>query len=210
MWKHPVQIAADQKIITSPSVDGEVGSFSLESPFGLEKCRERFASLFTADVKGMYMLCGDIERIHNVMCFLTKCELVLETTPSTFAYANRSHILFIAPASFWMDCVLKRSLLTIILRCGIKYQREEDNFEEALFEHEHVKNTKNAVIRFMYGHTRYVGVPIKESVHSTIHSKGWVKNFRDSTVDFARENLVLPDNIEPIGEIEELGNEVWL
>lgn len=156
------------------------------------------------------MLCGDIERVHNVMCFLTKCELVLETTPSSFAYVNRPHILFIAPASFWMNCVLKRSLLTILLRCGTKYQREKDNFEEALFGHEHVKSTKNAVMRFMYGYTNYVGVPIKETALSSIHSKGWVKNFRDSTISFARENLVLPKEVEPIGEIVELENEVWL
>jgi hypothetical protein len=52
---------------------------------------------------------------------------------------------------------MKRSLFTILLRCGQNYDFVRGNFEEALNSVSYARNTQYAVKRFLEGNTKYTG-----------------------------------------------------
>lgn len=161
-----------KKTILSLNTDVKVGSCALDKPpLKFEKCRELFASKFFLSTKGFYFKHkGGGSK--NVATFISKTESVLKIRkPSKFSETNRNSILWFEPCYFWRSCRMRRSLLTILLRAGIQYDTERDNYEEALFSEPYIIPTKKAVMRFMFGFTKYVG-PHFNTV-SMLDTKGW-------------------------------------
>lgn len=198
----------DKRFITSPNVDGKTGSFTLESPFSFEKCRERFAASFKSDTIGFYFL-HNAGYLENVALFLLRTEEILEVPSSEFALTNREYILYIEPSMFWRECSMKRSLLTILLLCGMVYDCDKNNYEEALFSHEYIKRTNAALMRFMFGFTRYTGPALVSSVCApTLLTKGWVSTFDQKEPKHVREMLVLPEEKEPLVTMH-FGDALW-
>jgi hypothetical protein len=200
----------EKQIITSPTIDGEPGWFSPVCPIAFEKCRERFATLFTETTQGFYVMhyegrCRDLAR------FLERVEEVLELKEhSVYALTNRPHILWVEPSPFWKQCSMRRSLLTCILRSGIIYESDRDNFQEALFNHEYLKRTRKALMRFMFGFTNYNGVVIEPNYQgSNLVSKGWLSVFEFKDEAFIRQTLVSPNQTKTVSVID-LGEPLWL
>jgi hypothetical protein len=117
---------------------------------------------------------------------LGKIEKVLEVAPSSFANTNRFYATWIAPSDFWMGCRMRLSLLTILLRAGTHFNPQKDNFEQVLYAHPYIQQTKDAVERFLSGFTQFVP-PCRN------HHYGWVMTFEDQSPEQICERLVLPE-----------------
>jgi hypothetical protein len=200
----------DKKLLTAPTIDGEVGSFSSLSPVNFEKCRERFATLFTETTNGFYFMHHE-GKGRDIAKFLDRIEAVLELKePSKYAFTNRPHILWIEPSDFWRLCPMRRSLLTCLLRSGIVYEAHRDNFQEALFSHEYLKRTRKALMRFLFGFTNYTGVLIGPNYEgANLASKGWLSVFEFKDEPFIRQTLVSPNQTKTVSVID-LGEPLWL
>lgn len=199
----------ERRLITSPTIDGEAGWFSLSCPVAFEKCRERFASSFTETVTGFYFMHHE-EQGEDVALFIEKVESVLELKESSkYAITNRPHILWIEPSAFWRTCSMKRSLLTCLLRSSIVYEPGRDNFQEALFSHEYLKRTRKALMRFLFGFTAYTGDAIGPNYDgANLVSKGWLSVFEFKDEGFIRQALVSPHQTKT--SVLDLGEPLWL
>lgn len=179
------------------------GSFGLDvEPYKFETCRERFGRQWDENTKGFY-LTHPVNEGYSVATFLKKTEIILKQTEfSEYALTNRDNILWIEPSKFWMSCRMKRSLLTILVRAGILYDPKKDNYEEALFSERWAKPTKRAVMRFLYGFTKYIGPTIEGQ---NIETRGWKYVFDETTHNdqFAKDCLVWPgdDAYKPQGPV---------
>lgn len=181
----------DKRLLTSLNLDVQDGSFAMDcTPLAFETCRERFAATFKEDTPGFYFKHRPGQSV-QVATFIRKTEAILkESTPSRFSQTNRDTILWVEPSNFWKSCPVRRSLLTILLRAGILYDLNADNFEDALFRQEYVIPTKKAVMRFLYGFTKYVGPEIVPS--GTIIVRGWKTIFEGKSEAEIRSWLVAP------------------
>jgi hypothetical protein len=181
----------ENKILKSPNIDARVGSFGVDTtPFNFIDCRETFARRWNTKTEGFYFKHKKGEGV-KVAAFILKTERILRNrTFSKFAKTNRDTILWIEPSHFWRSDRLKRSLFTILLRAGIKYDPEKDNYEKAMFSHEYVEPTKNAVMRFLYGYTKNVGE--KPNTNGGLETKGWYGLFRGKDEEHVKSVLVWP------------------
>ena len=197
-----------KRLITSFNIEAKDGSFALDAaPLQFETCRERFAKSFSSVVEGFYYK-HKPDGGRNVAAFLLRTEEVLrEKTYSTFAETNRESILWVEPSNFWRRCSMRRSLLTILLRCGILYDVERDNYEEALFNQEYVIPTRRAVMRFLYGFTRYRSPELASD--STIQVRGWKSVFESKGESDIKEMLVWPDG-SAFTPTTEMPNALWI
>jgi hypothetical protein len=155
----------------------EYGEYSLElEELNWESCRERFSKSFKQTSKGLYFSCSENKR-ENIRSFIEKTEEILisgaliKMCYSKFYKTNLSFAIRIEPSDFWMNCSMKRSLFTMLLRCGISYDFK--NYEAALFSTQYSKITKNALIRFLYGFTEYND---SNQIFEGL-GKGWVSLF---------------------------------
>jgi hypothetical protein len=181
------------KINPSMYIDVESGSFGLDvAPYRFETCRERFGSHWNSDAVGFYFK-HPINYGYAVATFLKKTEIVLKQSVfSQYSMTNRDTILWIEPSDFWKCCRMRRSLLTILVRAGIMYDPRKDNYEEALFTEKLVKPTKFAVMRFLYGFTKYVGPNIDNQ--PDIESRGWKTIFESHDEEYIKNCLKWPDD----------------
>jgi hypothetical protein len=173
------------------NIDVIDGSFAIDAePVRFEHCRERFAADFRAETRGLFFKHPPAAG-PGVAAFLAKTEAVLDLADrSTYACTNWPTITWVGPTRFWMACELRRSLLTILLRAGMLFEPDRDNYEEALFRADYVRPTKAAVMRFLFGFTEYVGPPIVQP--SPIHVRGWRAVFDGQSVEAVKRMLVRP------------------
>lgn len=130
-------------------------------------CREFFHPYTARLPEGIVFVCG--ERKDNVAAFLNKVEQRLEIPErrqSQFAYTNRNRILWIYPSRWWLQYSIRRSLFTALLRAGVRYHLEKDDFDEALYGSQYLRDTQYAVKRFMGGYTK-----------CTSRITGWLNTF---------------------------------
>jgi hypothetical protein len=125
--------------------------------------------------------------------FLNKTEKILDLNCSKFSKTSRTDILWIEPIDFWLSCPIRRSLLTLLLRCGMVY---DGNYEEALFSQDYAFQTKLAIERFLFGFTKYVD-------HSD--RLGWANTFRGKKEKEVKIRLV---RAEPFYEVVSYGT-LW-
>jgi hypothetical protein len=154
-------------------------------------CRERFASRFLKETTEFWFMAG--KEIHNMVAFFKVAEDILnlpEEERTDFKLAlNKSQVVMVLPKPFWREDALRRSLFTIFLRQGRLYKPEKKNFEEALYEHEYGKRTKNAIMRFLFGFTKYHH-PLGDPAPA-----GWVAFFGGKDEDYVRKYLTKSDNM---------------
>jgi hypothetical protein len=172
-----------------------LGSFAPEgSELKWENCRENFSKTFPA-TKGFFFS-HEPDQGERIAVFLDKVEAVLSLKDRTeYARTNLNFVLWISPSSFWRSCSMRRSLFTILLRAGIKYNPQEDNFQEALLSQSYIVSTKNAVYRFLFGFTKFRG---HQSIGIGI-GKGWAYHFRNKTDDFVCSQLISTRKKSAIG-----------
>jgi hypothetical protein len=191
-----------------PSIYGEPlpGYLAIESrddKLLWDRCREEFAKRLSSTESGFYF-CGKIGQNEKIVHFLKKTETILDLKEfSAFSKTTKPEIIWIYPSLFWMNCSLKRQLLTIFLRAGINYNIEVDNYEEALWSPDimgktYAAETKLAICRFLYGYTEYKGRI----------DGGWWGLFNSADIGFIKRVLVLPS--DKMVESGIIGiNQVW-
>lgn len=196
----------DTKFTQSMHFTVSDGSFGLDvDPYRFETCRERFARQWDQNTVGFYFT-HPANMGYSVATFLKKTEIILKRTDfSEYALTNRDNILWIEPSKFWMDCRMRRSLLTILVRAGMVYDPKRDNYEEALFAEKWAKPTKMAVMRFLFGFTKYNGPNIE---NQSVESRGWKFIFESITEQQIKEYLLWPEEnaYKPKGAI----SGVWI
>jgi hypothetical protein len=180
-----------KKLITCVNVGAKAGSFAPDAESLLwENCRERFAKTFTACTTGFYFK-HEPGQSPGVAGFIFKTESILKLADySRFAETNRASVMWAEPAQFWKECQMRRSLLTILLRAGMVYEPEKDNYEEALFRQEYVVPTKRAVLRFLFGFTKYLGPDL--STDGAVQFRGWKSVFDGVAEAELKKMLVWP------------------
>ena len=187
-----------------------VGGFALEKEPGKitnwDHCREQFAVRFLETTEGFYFN-HKVFKTDDVISFMNKFENIIEKSETyygvvktEYALTNHEHIIYVKPSDFWKDCYYKRSLYTLLLRCGQNYCLKDDNFDDALFGPQHKESnylieTKPAVLRFMFGFTKYTGIcPVIGE--STVLKHGWKEEFYKLDDLQIKSRLVLPDNVK--------------
>jgi hypothetical protein len=158
-------------------------------------CREQFAAKFNEFTSGFYFS-HPKGKSYDVVNFFHKFETIVGISEmSTYAKTDKESILWVVPSEFWKDCQMKRSLMTIIIRCGINYDSSKDNFDDALFgdykESVYVKETRSAILRFMFGFTKFTGMLAPPT--STVIKHGWREEFQKLDDSVIRRRLILPE-----------------
>lgn len=128
-------------------------------------CREYFQDESNG-IRRM-LFCHTAHRCKSIAAFMSVVEDILNLEERTLiGPTQRYNISWIKVSSWWSKTSMKRSLFTILLRCGVNYKIKENNFNEALFSVVYTKHTEYAVRRFLEGNTRYTG-----------KIKGWYNQF---------------------------------
>lgn len=199
------------KEITMAYCNPPPGAFAIEREpnrvANWDHCREQFAVRFKENIEGFYFhhkfyesegLPHFINKFEEIMSMSETCSNMEKTQ---YAYTNQERIFYIKPSGFWKDCYFKRSLFSILIRCSQNYSLEKDNFDEALFspnfkESTYTFETKPAVMRFMFGFTKYTGIPPFIAEGATVVKHGWKEEFYKLDETEIRNRLVLPDHIK--------------
>lgn len=183
-----------------------IGYFALEQdggrPVTWDHCREQFLGKMSSNMPGFYF-CHQENRSGDIAGFISKFEDVtgmfsVEKPQSSFCRTDRPNIIWIQPCQFWLGCLIKKSLFTLVCRCSLNYDLSRDNFDQCLFgEHPEcklVRETKMAVLRFMFGFTRFRGElpPCAISSGSTLIRHGWHSEFANCGAREVKNKLVLP------------------
>jgi hypothetical protein len=198
----------DKKYFKSCYGAPPVGNYALEveppkSPHWYH-CREQFATKFGTDTVGFFFS-HPSGKGEGVAEFVVKFETILGLDAlskpfdySSFALTTKDNILWTQPSDFWKDCYIKRSLLTMILRCGMNYDPAQDNFDDALFGEQYketlyVRETRPALLRFMFGFTKYTGQTPTAGSYTSVIKHGWREEFMKMDEATIRRRLVLPE-----------------
>lgn len=156
-------------------------------------CREDFSKVFNKNSIGLYFSHAD--KSENISSFIERTEDILisaanhNISKSLFFETNFKFALWIEPSNFWMECPVKRSLFTLLLRCGSFYNF--DNYEKALFSLDYCKITKPAIQRFLYGFTQF---KFENEIFEGI-GKGWVSYFANQSIEIVCEKLTKPTSV---------------
>jgi hypothetical protein len=116
------------------------------------------------------------------MNFLGITEKILNITPSICSLTNKQDIRWVNPSNFWRFCETKRSLLTLLIRCGMAFN---SNYEEALFSKRAAQKTRVAIERFLFGFTKYIP--------HYYDKPGWKNTFQNKNEDQVKKRLVRPE-----------------
>ena len=202
----------DKKSLSQCYAAPAEGQFALDADkdksLHWDHCREQFLGKFHESIPGFYYS-HKPQKGEDVAGFVLKFEEIInsesqQTFPfSTFSQTEKENILWIQPSPFWKSCLMKKSLLTLLVRCGLNYQCDKDNFDNALFadhnENRYARETKNAVMRFLFGFTKFTGntsqsVPVSAmGSTSTLIRHGWHVEFEKNSIYDIRRKLVRPD-----------------
>jgi hypothetical protein len=165
----------------------EIGSFGLplrESGVTWYKCREEFSGKYCASTTEMFYVHGQAAATSP---FIARTEEIIglaEMTPENelFPYeltvvrsTNIESVKSILPSRFWSRCPVRRSLLTLLLRCGDSYDPIKNNYEDALMSNYFLATSIEGVKRFLMGYTEFVGEWDSDL------KKGWHSTFKDVT-----------------------------
>ena len=165
------------------------------------KCREQFHRKMTESNNSDFYFAHLPDQEKSIACFIAKVEEVIALNfpleKTNFCQTNKNYALWVDPSSFWKECNVKLSLLTIFLRIGMFYDPSSDNFDEAFIaqnaaytESSAARNgdTPAAIERFLYGFTKFV--PLNEDEAKL--DVGWVNLFKNKTIDQIRKQLISP------------------
>jgi len=199
----------NKKQIHSLNIDVSLGSYALDTiPLCFEHCRERFSSVFDENTNGIFFKTLP-DRVESVAKFIWHTENVLGNkecqNQSIFSLTNINSIVWLNPSIFWKSCIARRSLFTILLRCGNNYV---DNYEEALFSDPYANANKRSIMRFLFGYTKYVGPEIIKGYG--VQTRGWSKVFEGKS-DSEIKSLLVKSNQSEFSHFEIRSKEaLWL
>jgi hypothetical protein len=168
------------------------GSFSLGKPLNWKKCREQFARDFDEKTDGFFFSHPNGSS-DCIAAFVSKTEDIIEVVSplperTRFCRTNVPYALWITPSSFWKECFVRRSLFTILLRCGFEYRPLYDNYEDALKSNIYSQETLPAIRRFLFGYTQFT------NNDTVLNGRGWRDLFVNKDVEEIRSKLTLPKN----------------
>ena len=133
-------------------------------------CRDTFFPIFKSSTEGIYfsttvqkleeskIIISTFKIMETVPHFINRLEVLLELEEkkmSVFYPTPKPLIFFVRMSDFWKSCPARRSLYTILLRSGLKYDKQKDNFDEAMYSDPYAATTKLAVQRFLFGFVDY-------------------------------------------------------
>lgn len=174
----------------SPNFLGLVGA---NKTIGWQSCRDSFAGvynatganreniLFCSSTRNEKIRTDAIAANRNVAKFIRKVEDTLgdafDKDNTVFYESNFSNVVDVQVSEFWQSHFLRSSLFTALLRCGLGYVSEADNFEKALYCQSYTANTKPAVQKFMDG---FVNITIPKSANTNFN--GWAQTFANGNI----------------------------
>jgi len=124
----------------------------------------------------------------NVAQFIRRIERRLNFDEfSTLYTTNRRTVTMVRPNPWWMDTSMQKSLYTLLIRAGVHYDPEIDNFVSALFSIDYTGNTKYAIQRFLLGYTKYTG-----------KVRGWVAQFWEGDGDWCEPKPPGPERVREL------------
>lgn len=168
------------------------GAFFIRGRSNWYKCREMFAKQFSENIDGFYCSLEKECSADGLPEFLAITEDILKIeSPSVYQKSTHPLAIFIRPSSFWKTCPIRRSLFTILVRAGLAYRPQYNSWEDAIYTQDYIKITRKAVLRFMYGCTKFVPGERDRA--------GWVTTFRHCNEDEIRRKLVFPNGNPEFG-----------
>ena len=191
----------------SPYAQPAAGAYAVDGEkISWVKCREQFAAKFSHSVDGIYFV-HKKGKGESVAAFILQAEKVLGIhykERSIFSKTNKDNVIWVSVSCFWKECELRRSLFTILLRAGMDYSIEENNFSKTLFSNLYVKQTEVAIKRFFFGFVNFriqmvtTHYPGSHRVGpSQFVRKGWVNVFKDAGFKDIKQILVKPAKKNP-------------
>jgi hypothetical protein len=129
-------------------------------------CRETFSRYFSAKSKILLMGTDSAIKINNCARFLADCETRLRIDKSKIISCNDNNgkpVVGVILNTWWTENLMRRQLLTVLLRAGQNYQ---GNFDKALESYVYSARTKEAIYKFFDGYTIFPKF-----------RGGWVNNF---------------------------------
>ena len=203
-----VKLEDNKKVPALSATSAMSGYFAVDQVHVyFEGCRERFATHWNSRTKAIFFK-HEPEIGHNIAHFIWKTEeIIQEKHRSRFALTNMSDVLWVSPSRFWMTCKMRRSLYTILLRAGRRYVLDSDNYENALFSNTYARKTQNAVMRFLFGYTKYIGS--KPTGSSTLESVGWVSLTQGESPRHLKSVFITPSRRKKYKPVFDLSQELW-
>ena len=189
----------------APYASPKAGAFAVDGEkISWVKCREQFAAKFSHNVDGIYFVHKKGQG-ESVAAFILQAEKVLGIhykKRSIFSKTNKDSVIWVSVSFFWKECELRRSLFTILLRAGINYSIEENDFSKTLFSNSYVKQTEMAIKRFFFGFVNFRRQMVDRSHpgyqnSSQTFRKGWVNVFKGAGVKDVKQILVKPAKKNP-------------
>lgn len=183
-----------RKQVSEIKQERRIGRFSISSnPLVWVGCRDHFLNVFGFNATGFFVTVksGECEKSP---AFILKTEEILDIqklgfSNSKFSLTNRSYVIWIEPSLFWRECEMKRSFFSALVRAGLNYCLQKNNYEDALYSSNYFKKTKLATIRFLFGNTDFQ----KEFNGRSSKFRGWVNAFSGKDEKSIRKKL-LPVN----------------
>jgi hypothetical protein len=196
-------------ILSTLNTDCKVGSYALhKTPIVFDVCRERFAVSWHKHCKYAILYKHDSNQSAAIASFILKTEKILNIkNNSSFALTNCDTILWVKPCTFWKACRIRRSLFTVLLRAGMNYNVEQDNYEDALFNHEYLHSTRDAVKRFLFGFVTYTGPHIP---YTSVDVYGWRCTFSDLPVSKVKQYLISKKSSKSTSVPAVLESALWM
>ncbi len=137
-------------------------------PNNIASCREEFFGSFGKNTKWI----GFITPVLNIKLlnkFFTKIENQLKIKKQTvFYHSNLKGAVIIEVADFWLENQCRRSLFTLLLRCGAVYFKND--FDKAINSYNLAKATKNAIHYFLAGNVNPTFTDIEGGFYSKFQS----------------------------------------
>lgn len=164
------------------------GYFLIEYSSGwkIEKCRELMQTHFDdyPQLNVFYFCAGGPVYSQRVIKFITLVEAaagVDKDDQVNIELTNDKAVLYVAMSAWWRS-PLRRSLLTVLLRCGRNYVEESGKgFKAALNSVEYTQKTQKAIDLFLSGHTGVKNKSIPKEGFG-----GWYAVFSQANFDPSR------------------------
>lgn len=118
-------------------------------------CREMFAWEFKKDKThvGFRSFNVDVERFHEFWEIIEN-KLNLAQKSTIYALENLDSAFVIELSPFWLENTTRKSLLTLLMRCGANYYHKNSTFYDALGNYYLSKQVSPAIKYFLQGYTQ--------------------------------------------------------
>lgn len=148
-------------------------------------CREMFAWEFRKNKThvGFFSSCVNIEKFNEFWEIIeNKLNLAQKSIIHPLENFNQAFVIELSP--FWLENTTRRSLLTLLIRCGANYYYGDYTFDEALNEYYLAKETTPAIKHFLEGNTK--------PTYTKFGYGGWYSKFVHLKKDDVGQYLVKP------------------